>query len=193
MLQAISKFIESNRSASDTSFPDGTIYLENLTTYGPKAWKHKFYAGCNANELNWLKSHFDLPIELEAFYREYNGLTMYRAFVSIFGFRDLYTQRSLDCSPYDLMLYDKLERPKNAPVKFFYIGALATAQAKIVYNRETFEVLFCENNSVEPFCHFSNFSTFLERLVDVKGPFGYSPEDAVAQKSLDAFRVHLTA
>jgi hypothetical protein len=138
--------------------------LQKTPHIGSDAYLHAFYDGLTDAEISELEKSIgrEIPSELKAFYKEYNGLDLFSGSISIFGLRKNHARDvSATWQPYDLRTPNIDERPMDATSDMVFFGAYDWDGSYLFVRSDGTNIYRCERDSCKPINSWESVETFL--------------------------------
>jgi hypothetical protein len=153
--------------------------LQKTPHIGSDAYLHAFYDGLTDAEISELEKSIgrEIPSELKAFYKEYNGLDLFSGSISIFGLRKNHARDvSATWQPYDLRTPNIDERPMDATSDMVFFGAYDWDGSYLFVRSDGTNIYRCERDSCKPINSWESLEKFcsaetirLNSLFDASG------------------------
>ena len=146
---------------------------------GPNAWLFALYPGLTDDNISQLESDIKIPFneDYKIFLKQMNGFHFFVGVFSMNGFRHNY-KRTGDAiwQPYDIITPNTIERPKDTPPHYLYIGSYNWDGSSLCMDTKTNKVYRCKRWSAEILNTWENLKEMLtleaERIVKHFDEFG---------------------
>ena len=115
------------RIDGEERLPNGVWLIKPAPEIGPKAWMHITYPPLSESELAAIENqlHRRFPLQMQKFFRRFNGLSLFGRQLTIWGKRKDYIRQGPDAwQPFDIVEHNAPgERPSGSPYSVLYFGS----------------------------------------------------------------------
>jgi len=163
----------------ESKLDNGTILIGKAPHIAPMAWLHSIHHPLTDVQIGELeeKIKIAIPSEYKDFLKTTNGLKVFNTTFCLDGLRNNYRRTVSDVwQPFDIIIPNTLERPKNAEKNLFFIGSYDWDGSRLYMTPADNKVHFCDRDDATSLYEWDNFPNMLEseiqrliRLFDKQG------------------------
>ncbi len=141
------------------------LLIGHVPQIAPDAWLNCIYEPISLKEIESIEESVGLkiPQSYKSFMLSFsNGLNILGDTISLFGYRFNYIRNSEEIlwQPYDIIIPNLYERPKNATHNDFIIGGYEWDGSKLYINKDN-EICYCKSEDITPLKKWNNLLGFL--------------------------------
>ena len=173
-------FVSNNgKRKSDTVPYFGTCYLEDSFSC---RWKtlHRLFIPISEDDISLLEKDMllSLPKDYSWFLQNVsNGLDLYNTTLCLYGKRTHYNRTKSDPQPFDIIIPNTYERPRNATSNMVFIGSYYWDSSRLYIDTKDNSVHFCNSSDATSIKRWDNFySMLVEEISRLKCLYGNNGE-----------------
>ena len=141
------------------------LLIGHAPQIAPEAWLNCLYKPVSLKEIQLIEKSIgvSIPDSYKSFMLSFsNGLNILGDTISLFGYRFNYIRNSEEIlwQPYDIIIPNLYERPKNATHNDFIIGGYEWDGSKLYINKDN-EICYCKSEDITPLKKWNSLSDML--------------------------------